>query len=199
MAVGLGSGSTALLALEAIARRLAGGSLADVVGVPTSRATSDLARALGLTLTDLERRPVLDLAIDGADEVGPGGGLLKGAGGALVREKIVARASRRFVVVVDESKRVDRLGQRHPLPVAVEPFGWTTHVEAVRGLGAEPVLRRDAAGRPYATDDGHFILDCRFPNGIADAEAVARELKSRPGVIDTGLFLGFSPEVIVGR
>jgi ribose 5-phosphate isomerase A len=199
MAVGLGSGSTALLAVEAIARRVAEGSLADVVGIPTSRATADLALARGLALEDLERRPVVDLAIDGADEVAPDGGLLKGAGGALVREKIVARASRRFVVVVDESKRVSRLGRRHPLPVAVEPFGWTTHLDAVRGMGAEPVLRRDAAGRPYATDEGHFILDCRFPNGIADPEAVARELKSRPGVIDTGLFLGFSPELIVGR
>jgi ribose 5-phosphate isomerase A len=169
------------------------------VGVPTSRATADLARARGLALTDLERRPLLDLAIDGADEVAPDGGLLKGAGGALVREKIVARAARRLVIAVDESKRVDRLGRRHPLAVAVEAFGWSTHMEAVRGLGAEPVLRVDAAGRTYATDDGHFILDCRFPDGIADAEDVARELKSRPGVIDTGLFLGFSPEVIVGR
>jgi ribose 5-phosphate isomerase A len=199
MAVGLGSGSTALLAVEALARRLAEGALTGVVGIPTSRATERVARERGLTLVDLEQRPVVDLAIDGADEVAPDGGLLKGAGGALVREKIVARASRRFVVVVDESKRVDRLGRRHPLPLAVDPFGWSTHVEAVRGLGAEPVLRRDAAGRPYATDDGHFILDCRFPNGIAEPEAVARELKSRPGVIDTGLFLGFSPEVIVGR
>lgn len=199
MAVGLGSGSTALLAVEALARRVAEGALTDVVGIPTSRATADLARERGLTLADLEQRPVVDLAIDGADEVDPDGGLLKGAGGALVREKIVARAARRFVVVVDESKRVARLGERHPLPVAVERFGWSTHLDAVRGLGAEPVLRRDAAGRPYATDDGDFILDCRFPDGIADADAVARELKSRPGVIDTGLFLGFSPEVIVGR
>ena len=199
MAVGLGSGSTALLAVEALARRVAEGALHDVVGIPTSRATADLARARGLTLADLERRPVVDLAIDGADEVDPDGGLLKGAGGALVREKIVARAARRFVVVVDEGKRVARLGERHPLPVAVDPFGWSTHLDAVRGLGAEPALRRDAAGRPYETDDGHFILDCRFPDGIADAEAVARELKSRPGVVDTGLFLGFSPEVIVGR
>jgi ribose 5-phosphate isomerase A len=199
MAVGLGSGSTAALAVEALARRVAEGSLVDVVAVPTSRATADLARARGLTLTDLERQPVLDLAIDGADEVDPDGGLLKGAGGALVREKIVARAARRFVVIVDETKTVDRLGRRHPLPVAVDAFGWSTHLKAVRDMGADPVLRRHASGRPYDTDDGHFILDCRFPDGIADPEAVARDLKSRTGVIDTGLFLGFRPEVIVGR
>ena len=199
MAVGLGSGSTALLAVEAIARRVAEGSLAGVVFIPTSRATAEFARAHGLALADLADRTVVDLAIDGADEVGPDRGLLKGAGGALVREKIVARAARRLVIVVDESKRVDRLGERHPLPVAGETIGWSTHAGAVRDLGAEPVLRLDAAGRPYTTDDGHYILDCRFPAGIADPEAVAQGLRSRPGVVDTGLFLGFAAEVIVGR
>jgi ribose 5-phosphate isomerase A len=199
MVVGLGSGSTALLAVEAIARRLAAGSLSGVVGVPTSRATADLAQARGIPLTDLERHPVLDLTIDGADEVSPGGDLLKGAGGALLREKIVAQASRRLVIAVDETKRVDRLGRGHPLPVVVAVFGWTTHLAAVRALGAEPVLRRDAAGAPYLTDDGHAILDCRFADGIADPAAVERALKSRPGVVETGLFLGLSPEVIVGR
>ena len=111
----------------------------------------------------------------------------------------MARAARRLVIVVDESKRVGRLGERHPLPVVVEAFGWGTHLEAVRGLGAQPVLRRDAQGGPYTTDDGHFILDCRFPAGITDPAAVAEVLRSRPGVVETGLFLGFSPEVIVGR
>jgi ribose 5-phosphate isomerase A len=199
MVVGLGSGSTARLAVEEIARRVTAGALPGVVGVPTSRATAELARALGLTLTELDERPVLDLAIDGADEIGPGGDLLKGAGGALVREKIVAAAARRLVIVVDAGKRVDRLGERHPLPVAVEAFGWSTHLTAVRGLGAEPALRRDDAGRPYTTDDGHYILDCRFPGGIPDPEVVARALGARAGVVETGLFLGFSPEVIVGR
>jgi ribose 5-phosphate isomerase A len=198
MVVGLGSGSTARLAVEEIARRVSEGGLRDVVGVPTSRATAELARDRGLPLADLEQRPVLDLTIDGADEVTPGGDLLKGAGGALVREKIVARASRRLVIVVDESKRVDRLGERHPLPLAVVPFGWSTHLEAVRALGGEPALRRDAEGRPYQTDEGLFILDCRFETAIADPAAMERSLRSRPGVVETGLFLGFSPEVIVG-
>jgi ribose 5-phosphate isomerase A len=199
MVVGLGSGSSALLAVEEIARRLAAGSLRGVVAVPTSRATALLAQARGVPLTDLEQHPVVDLTIDGADEVSPDGDLLKGAGGALLREKIVAQASRRLVIVVDETKRVDRLGRRHPLPVVVIAFGWSTHAAAVRGLGAEPVLRRDAAGAPYVTDDGHSILDCRFADGIADPAAVERALKSRAGVVETGLFLGLSPEVIVGR
>ena len=199
MVVGLGSGSTARLAVEEIARRLAEGGLSGVVGVATSLATAELARARGLPLADLDERPVVDLTIDGADEVAPGGQLLKGAGGALVREKIVASASRRLVIVVDESKCVDRLGRRHPLPVAVTAFGWSTHLEAVRALGGEPVLRRDAAGRPYATDEGLYILDCRFSAGITEPSAVEGALKSRPGVVETGLFLGFSPEVIVGR
>lgn len=199
MTVGLGSGSTARLAVEEIARRLAAGSLRDVVGVPTSRATADLARARGVPLTDLERRPRPDIAIDGADEVAPGGDLLKGAGGALVREKIVARAARRLVIVVEEGKDVERLGARHPVPVAVDASGWAAHVDALRALGSEPALRRDAGGGPYTTDDGHFILDCRFPGGLADPAAVERALEARDGVIDTGLFLGFRPEVIVGR
>lgn len=198
MALGLGSGTTSIRALHVLAARIRNEGL-QIVGVPTSSGTEHEARALGIPLATLDERPVLDVAIDGADQVDAQLACIKGYGGALVREKIVARAARRFVVVVDESKRVARLGERHPLPVAVERFGWSTHLDAVRGLGAEPVLRRDAAGRPYATDDGDFILDCRFPDGIADADAVARELKSRPGVIDTGLFLGFSPEVIVGR
>jgi len=199
MVVGLGSGSTALLAVDALARRLAAGSLQDIVGIPTSRATAEAARAAGIPLTDLERHPLVDLTIDGADEAAPGGNLLKGAGGALLREKVVALSSRRLVIVIDESKRVDRLGRRHPLPVVVAAFGWITHVAAVRGLGGEPVLRRDAAGAPYVTDDGNWILDCAFPGGIADPDAVQRMLKARAGVVETGLFLGLSPEMIVGR
>ena len=199
MVVGLGSGTTALLAVEEIARRLQAGSLAGVVGIPTSRATAAAAAARGVPLTDLEQHPVVDLAIDGADEVTPGGDLLKGAGGALLREKIVARAARRLVIVIDEGKRVDRLGRRHPLPVLVAPFGWSTHAAAVRALGGEPALRREAAGGPFVTDDGSWILDCRFPGAIADPAAVDRALRSRAGVVETGLFLGLAPEVIVGR
>ena len=199
MAVGLGSGSTALLAVEEIGRRLAAGDLRGVVGVPTSRATGEAAQAHGIPVADLDRHPVLDLAIDGADEVTRDGELLKGAGGALVREKIVALASRRLAVVIDDSKLVDRLGQRHPLPVAVVPSGWSTHVAALQGLGGEATLRKQESGAPYVTDDGLWILDCVFPGGIADPGALHRALKARAGVVETGLFLGFAPEVIVGR
>jgi len=199
MVVGLGSGSTALMVVEEIARRLSGGGLSGIVGVPTSRATARHAAARGLALTDLEQHPVIDLAIDGADEATPDGDLLKGMGGALLREKVVALAARRLVIVIDESKKTDRLGRRHPLPLAVAPFGWSTHQAAVRDLGGEAALRRDAAGAPYVTDDGSFILDCRFRDGIPDPAAVDRALRTRPGVLETGLFLGLRPEVIVGR
>ena len=197
MVLGLGTGSTAALAVEEIGRRLADGRLHDLVGVPTSDATERQARALGIPLSTLERHPALDLTIDGADEVDPARRLIKGGGGALLREKIVATASRRLAVVVDRSKLVDRLGARFPLPVEVTPFGWTTHVEPIRAMGGEPVLRsRD--GAPYRTDGGNYILDVRFAGGIDDPERVGAELKARVGVVETGLFLGFEPEVIVG-
>ena len=198
MVLGLGTGSTAALAVEEIGHRLADGRLQDLVGVPTSEATERQARALGIPLSTLDDHPRLDLTIDGADEVDPARRLIKGAGGALLREKIVAAASRRLVIVVDRSKLVDRLGTRYPVPVEVAPFGWTTHLAPLRALGGEPVLRsRD--GAPYRTDGGNYILDVRFAGGIDDPERVGAELKARVGVVETGLFLGFEPEVIVGE
>jgi ribose 5-phosphate isomerase A len=197
MVLGLGTGSTAALAVEEIGRRLADGRLRDLVGVPTSEATERQARALGIPLSTLEQHPALDLTIDGADEVDPARRLIKGGGGALLREKIVATASRRLAIVVDRSKLVERLGATFPLPVEVTPFGWTTHVAPIRAMGGEPVLRtRD--GAPYRTDGGNYILDVRFAGGIDDPERVGAELKARVGVVETGLFLGFEPEVIVG-
>ena len=196
--LGLGTGSTAALAVEEIGHRLAAGRLHDLVGVPTSEATERQARSLGIPLSTLDHHPKLDLTIDGADEVDPARRLIKGAGGALLREKIVAAASRRLAIVVDRSKLVDRLGTRYPVPVEVAPFGWTTHLAPIRALGGEPVLRsRD--GTPYRTDGGNFILDVRFADGLDDPERVAAELKARVGVVETGLFLGFEPEVIVGE
>lgn len=197
MRLGLGSGSTAKHFVELLAERVRAGL--DVIAVPTSEATRADAERLGVPLTSLDETPELDLTVDGADEIGPDLSLIKGGGGALLREKIVARAARRLVIVIDEGKRVDRLGRRHPLPVLVAPFGWSTHAAAVRDLGGEAALRREAAGGPYVTDDGNWILDCRFPGAIADPAAVDRALRSRAGVVETGLFLGLSPEVIVGR
>jgi ribose 5-phosphate isomerase A len=199
MVVGLGTGSTAAFAVAEIARRLQAGEIASIVGIPTSVATQRQAEAAGIPLTTLEEHPVVDLTIDGADEVDPQGQMIKGLGGALLREKMVATASRRMVVIVDGSKLVERLGTRAPLPVEVVTFASGAHAAAIRGLGAEPVLRRTAAGDPYRTDEGHYLLDCRFPDGIGDPHAVQTALRARPGVVETGLFLDLRPEVIVGR
>ncbi len=198
MVVGLGTGSTAAFAVEAIGRRLSSGELRDVVGVPTSEQTRHFAEQLALPLTTLNEHPKVDLTIDGADEVDPSGNLIKGGGGALLWEKIVAAATRQYVIVVDASKLVERLGQHFALPVEVVPFGWRTHEEAIRALGAQPTLRVGRTGDPILTDGGHYILDCRFPSGIEDAWLVDRMLRTRPGVVETGLFLGMRPRVIVG-
>jgi ribose 5-phosphate isomerase A len=199
MLVGLGSGSTATLAIEALGQKLARGELRDIVGVPTSIRTKALAEALGIPLTTLDDRQHLDLTIDGADEADPRGDLIKGGGGALLWEKIVAVASRRYVIVVDETKVVRVLGERFPLPVEVVPFGWRTHLDAIVALGATPSLRVGGSGQPFVTDAGNYLIDCRFPNGMADPRQVDRVLRDRPGVVETGLFLGMAPEVIVGR
>ena len=198
MVVGLGTGSTAAFAVEAIAARLARGEIRDIVGIPTSNRTRHLALQRAIPLTTLNERPHIDLTIDGADEVDPQGNLIKGGGGALLWEKIVATATRIYLIVVDQSKLVPVLGRRIALPVEVMPFGWRTHVETIRALGAEPVLRMGAQDEPFVSDGGHFILDCRFAEGIPDPHLVDHELRARPGVVETGLFLGMAPEVIVG-
>lgn len=200
MLLGLGSGSTAGAAVREIGRLLAAGRLSDVTGIPTSNVTRVLAREAGIPLADFSANSQIDLTIDGADEVSPAGDLLKGRGGALLREKVVAVQSRRLVIVVDQSKLVGRLGERSPLPVVVVPFGWTTHRDLLRELGADPALRTRHGGEdPFVTDDGHYILDARFPGGIEDPPALAEVLAHRTGVVATGLFLGMAPEVVVGR
>lgn len=197
MVLGLGTGSTARHVLEVLAERVRAGALRDIVGVPTSRETGRIARQLGLELTDLESEPRLDLTIDGADEVTSGLQLVKGLGGALLWEKIVASASERVVIVADESKLVDRLGESAPLPVEVIPFGWTTHLAFLDLLGARATLRRDAEGEPVMTDGGHYLLDCRFEEGILEPERVERELRQRVGVVETGLFLDLADAAVV--
>src|SRR3990172_9028710 len=198
MVVGLGTGSTARFAVAEIGRRLEAGDLRDIVGVPTSIATREQATRLGIPLATLNEHPALDLTIDGADEVDPDGNLIKGHGDALLWEKMVASASKKLIIVVDPGKLVKRLGTTCSLPVEVVRFGWKTHEAAIRDLGAEPKLKRGADGEPVVTDEDHYILHCSFPNGIADPETVDLALKRRPGVVETGLFLGFDPEVIVG-
>jgi len=197
MAVGLGTGSTVRYTIEAIGRRLAAGEIAGIVGVPTSDATERLARACGIQVVTLAEQPALDLTIDGADEVSPDLDLIKGLGGALLREKIVAAASRRLIVVVDDAKHVAKLGTLAPLPVAVVPFGWQSHIAPLWSLGAEVVLRRLPSGAVYVTDDGLHVLDCRFDHGISDPAAIEHALRLRPGIVATGLFLGMADAVYV--
>ena len=198
MVVGLGTGSTAAYAVQEIARRLRQGRLRHIVGIPTSRRTARLALDLGIPLGDLNSRPVVDVVLDGADEVDPHRNLIKGMGGALLWEKIVAAAARRVVILVDEQKRVERLGTRVPLPVEVEPFGWRTHVAFLEDRGAQVRIRATEEGEPFVTDGGHYILDARFPQGIADPWHLAQVLNGRPGIVEHGLFLGMVDIVVVG-
>jgi len=197
MRIGLGTGSTARHVLDVLAERLGAGHLSDVVGVPTSRATEEYAENLDIPLTTLDDVQRLDLTIDGADEVDPHLDLIKGLGGALLWEKIVATVSDRLVVVVDGGKRVTRLGERAPVPVEVVPFGWRTHLEFFAEQGADATRRTTDAGAPVVTDGGHYLVDCRFEGGIADAAAFERALCSRVGIVESGLFLGIAAVVVV--
>lgn len=198
MVLGLGTGSTVRFMLEILGERVRSGAIRDIAGVPTSHRTATLSRELGIPVTSLESEPRLDLTLDGADEVDPRLDLIKGHGGALLWEKIVATASDRLIIMVDETKLVERLGLEQTLPVEVVPFGWNTHLMALEELGAEVALRAREDGEPYRTDSNNYILDCRFPDGIADAAAVARQAKQITGVVDTGLFLDMADRVVVG-
>lgn len=194
-ALGLGTGSTAERVIKRLAELHHAGRL-DFVGVPSSARTEGLARRLQLPLTTLDERPVLDLAIDGADEVDPDLNLLKGGGGAHTREKIVARAAERYLIVVDDSKLVERLGSGKPLPVEVLPFGKALVERELRALGGEPRLRLEK-DRPFRTDEGNLILDCRFPDAMEDLPELAAAVKAIPGVVEHGLFLGMADWVVV--
>ena len=196
MTLGLGSGSTALFATHGIGRRIQAGDLKEIVAIPTSLAIEAEARALGIPLTTLEDHPQIDVTIDGADEVDPELNLIKGGGGALLREKIVAQATRRQIIVVDESKLSDQLGTRWAVPIEVIPFGWTAQAAFLQSLGAAPKLRRQDDGRPYLTDQGNFILDCHFGK-IADPGWLAEAIKGRAGIVEHGLFIQLAHDVIV--
>jgi ribose 5-phosphate isomerase A len=196
MTVGLGTGSTVRHLLDVIAERRAAGEWRSIVGVPTSDDTEHRARRLDIPLATLAQRPRMDVTIDGADEVDPQLRLIKGLGAALLREKVVAAASAQLVIVADETKVVQRLGTKAPLPVEVDPFSEPIQPDFLRALGAEPVLRvKD--GSVVVTDGGNHILDCRFPDGIADPEAVERRLLLRPGILECGLFLGMATAVVI--
>lgn len=198
MILGLGTGSTVARFLEALARRIREGGLTGVRGVPTSVQTATEAHSLEIPLTNLDDDPVLHLAVDGADEVDPRLDLIKGLGGALLREKVVAQAADRLIIIADESKLVDRLGSRAPVPVETLPFAMSPVRRFAEGLGAEVTVREEEPGTPYRTDNGNFILDCRFSDGIEDPEGLDRELKGRAGVVETGLFLDMAGTALVG-
>ena len=193
--VGLGTGSTAYFAIIALGERVKEGL--KIVGIPTSSQTADLARAVGIPLATLDEHPEIDITIDGADEVDPKLNLIKGGGGALLREKVVASASRKMVVVADSSKIVSVLG-KFPLPVEVIAFARTVIEKKVVALGASIKLRMKRDGSTYFTDNGNEILDCSFGR-IEDPPSLARELENIPGIVEHGLFVALASVALVGK
>ena len=193
--LGLGTGSTVRFFLEALGKRIQAEGLT-IRGVPTSQATADYATKLGIPLIGNEVPWDIDLAIDGADQVDPRGQLIKGGGGALLREKIVAKAARQFLVIVDEAKHRPHLGLPFPLPVEIVPFGWGTTQRHLEELGWRAVLRR-TNDQPFVTDNGNHILDLHIPE-IADPQELERRLHDIPGVVECGLFVGLTSLVITG-
>jgi ribose 5-phosphate isomerase A len=192
MIVGLGTGSTTNHAIEGLGRRVGAGLR--IKGVATSKATEQLARKVGIPITTLEEVGEVDLTIDGADEVDPSFNLIKGMGGALLREKIVAFASKQEIIVVDDSKLVEVLGKKSPLPVEVLPFGHTKTRDALESLGCKASLKGGSA--PFLTDNGNLIYECRF-EGIEDAEMLEAEIDLIPGVVESGLFIDLATTVVV--
>jgi len=195
MVVGLGTGSTAVHAVRRIGALLAEGRLQRIVGIPTAEVTAREAERCGVPLGTLDEHPIVDVTIDGADEIDPRLNAIKGLGGALLREKIVAAASRRFVLVADESKRVAQLGTRAPVPVEVVPFARRPVADYLASLGAR-VVERQRDGRAFVTDEGNHILDCHFP-GLANPPEMAQFIRAQPGVVEHGLFLGMATEAVV--
>lgn len=198
MVVGLGSGSTAALFVAALAQRISAERL-QIVGIPTSVHTEQQARSLKIPLATLAEQPQIDLTVDGADEIVPSSlSLIKGHGGALLREKIVASISKRMAVMVDETKVVERLGSLVPVPVEVVPFGWEATERKLETLGGNPSMRLGADKKPYVSDGGHYILNCAF-KPMENPPQIADRLDHVVGVVEHGLFLGFATEAIVAR
>jgi ribose 5-phosphate isomerase A len=196
MLLGLGSGTTATQMIYAVGRRIQEG-LRITGAVPTSQASEELARKLGIPLTDLDTHPLLDLAIDGADEIDGQLRLIKGGGGALLREKIVASSARRFIVIGDATKQVAQLGRNTPLPVEAVPFAATPVSKRLEALGASVRLRR-SGDNVFFTENCNIILDCIFAGGIVDPEDLEAHIRRIVGVVETGLFLNIAERAIIG-
>ena len=195
MVVGLGTGSTAVFAVRRIGELLAAGRLQRIVGIPTAEVTAREAERAGVPLGTLDDHPSVDVTIDGADEIDPQLNLIKGLGGALLREKIVAAASRRLIIIADDSKRVEQLGTRAPVPVEVVVFARRPVADYLASLGARVVERRKD-GERFITDEGNLILDCHFP-GLPNPSEMAQLIRAQPGVVEHGLFLGMATEAII--
>ena len=193
--VGLGTGSTAYFAVIALGERVKSGL--KITGIPTSNATAELARAVGIPLTTLDQHPVIDIVIDGADEIDPHLNLIKGGGGALLREKVIAAASKKMVVIADSGKVVEHLG-KFPLPVEIISFARAVVEKKIASLGASIKMRTRPDGSPYITDNGNPILDCNFGK-IEDPPALSRTLSNLPGIVDHGLFIGLASVALIGK
>ncbi len=196
MIVGLGTGSTVYYALQRISELLAIGELEKIYGIPSSIHTAQEAQKLGIPLSSLDDHPRISITIDGADEVDPQLNLIKGGGGALLREKILAQNSKREIIIIDQTKLVPQLGNQHALPVEVLPFACRSEMNSLESLGAEVTLRTNKDGSIYKTDQENLILDCQF-GPIADPHELAQLLSNRAGIMEHGLFLGLTSLVIV--
>jgi len=197
MVVGLGTGSTTKVAILKIAELLKNGSIKNIVCIPTSNDTEILASELNIPLTDFSHHSKIDITIDGADEVDNNLNLIKGGGGALLREKIVAQATEREIIIVDESKLSLRLGEKWALPIEVIKFAVDLEKEFLESIGGNPILRMKN-GEPFITDEGNYILDTNF-GVIKNPESLAEQLNSRAGIVEHGLFIGLAAMVIVAK
>ena len=197
MIVGLGTGSTTRIFIDYLGEKINSGELKGIKAVPTSIASAAQAKALGMLNTSISEIDQIDIAVDGADEVDPQLDLIKGMGGALLREKIVENYAKRFIVIVDESKLVSRLGLSSPLPVEIVKFEAYAHTKWLSSLGCEAHLLRDEYGNLVETDNKNYLVHCIFPNGISDAGQLANILAHRPGIVEHGLFINMADYVIV--
>lgn len=196
MVIGLGTGSTAEFAVKKIGQLVNDGL--DIIGISTSRQTEKLAKECGIKLSTLDEHGKIDVTIDGADEVDPDFNLIKGMGGALLWEKIVASNSRIEIIVTDNTKNVNMIGTKSPLPVEVVKFGWKTTSNKLKKLGCAPSIRM-FGNTTYTTDSGNYILDCSFkPNGIKNANDTEQRINNTPGVVENGLFIDLTDIVIIG-